>query len=386
MRMITLGLFGVTLAVALAAGCGDDDDDAQLTGGSAGASGTGGGAGTGGAGGGAAGTGGRGGAGGQPIGAVTVLATFDPAVGELPEGLAVAGDGTPYVGFAPKGEIVRLRADGSGRAAYARVPAPPPDGQGFMTGLALDAQSNLYAALVSFKADVVAPGVYRVATGRDGAGGAGGAGGVLAENTPWATNPSMVFPNGFAIDDKAKVGYVTDSSVGAIYRFSLESAGAATEWLKSDLLAGDPLACGGKAEDLSIGANGLVKAGNTFFVANSNKGTIVRVAVDAQGVPEAPTEFVNDCAQLKGADGITPDGTGGLYVAVNAQNKIVRVDRDGAITTLAQGGELDFPASLVAQGNALYVTNFALTSPAGAQKAALLRVEVQSRQGREAAP
>ncbi|MCU0686030.1 MAG: hypothetical protein MUF34_27930, partial [Polyangiaceae bacterium] len=174
MKTITLGLLGATLVAAMAVGCGDDDDDTtQLTGGS---SGVGGGAGaSSGTGGAAAGTagavagrGGAGGTGGQSIGTVTVLASFDAALGELPEGIAVDGSGTPYVGFAPKAEIVELRPDGSSRSSFAKLPAPPPDGQGFMTGLALDAAGNLYAALASFKADVAAPGVYRVPSRRGG--------------------------------------------------------------------------------------------------------------------------------------------------------------------------------------------------------------------------
>ncbi len=385
MKTFTLGLFGAALLVAFGAACGDDDDEnTQLTGGRGGSGGSGGstaGGGAGGAGPAGAGGGGSGGAGGQAIGTVTVVAKFDPTKSELPEGLAVDGNGTPYVGFAPTSDIVIVRTDGSARLPFAKLPTPPPTG--FMTGLALDGTNNLYAALVSSDAATAPPGVYRISArtggGVGGAGGAGGAGGggPVSVTTPFAKHPAMTFPNGIALDEAAKFGYVTDST-GAIYRFGLDAAGDATPWAAADELKGGTTACDGSTAAFDIGANGLVRAGNTFFVSNTNKGTIVRIDRNPDGSAAAPTVFANDCAALRGADGLAPDGLGGVYVAVNTQNKIVRVDRDGAITTLAQGGELDFPASLAFQGNALYVTNLAFTSTE--KKPALLRIEVQSRQ------
>src|SRR5687767_14237247 len=50
-----------------------------------------------------------------------LLASFDVAMGELPEGLTIAG-GSPLVGFAPTGKIVRV--DGSSVTEWGQIPAP----------------------------------------------------------------------------------------------------------------------------------------------------------------------------------------------------------------------------------------------------------------------
>ena len=72
-----------------------------------------------------------------------------------------------------------------------------------------------------------------------------------------------------------------------------------------------------------------------------------RVPIQPDGSAGAPEVFASSPA-LVAADGMAFDVHGSLYVAVNAQNTIVRVSPDGTsitpVATVADG--LDFPAAV----------------------------------------
>jgi sugar lactone lactonase YvrE len=244
---------------------------------------------------------------------VHTVASFDAAQGQLPEGLAIADDGTTYVGFAPIGQIVTVRLDGS-VSPFATIP----NGNGVLTGLALDAHGRLFAANASF--DAATEGVWRV--GADGS----------AERV--AAMPPDTFPNAIAFRNKTM--YVTDSFGGAVWRVR---HGRARIWAQDDLLLGDLSA------DLPIGANGLAFLGRYLYVANSQKGRIVRFPLEADGSAGAPVVLVEDPA-IVGADGIEFDVRGNLYVAVNEQDTLLRIGPSGGMRTLATRSDgLDFPAT-----------------------------------------
>jgi sugar lactone lactonase YvrE len=350
------------LASALGAACSDGETGAP---GGAGAGDSGGGgrsdASGGGDAGGSGGGGGQGAAGGSTP-EIEVIAAFDAAAFELPEGLFTR-DGEAFVGFAPTGAVDAISLSGGSREAYASLPPPPPN-TSFMTGLTYDGSQRLLAALVSFTS-AAAPGVYRAAEG-------GGAA------TLWASHAEMVFPNGFAWDDGDDL-YVTDSAFGGVFKVTPD--GAAAPWVSDPALAGEPTACGGSPDDLSIGANGIAFSNGAFFVASSNKGILAKVPLEPDG-SAGPVEIVAgpDCELLAGIDGIAVDDDGSVVAAVNIANRLVRIAPDGDVTTIAEGDPLDFPASLAFAGDgadrALYVTNFALFSAqaGGPAKPALLRV------------
>jgi len=136
-----------------------------------------------------------------PPPSLDVVAHFDPAQGQLPEGLAVR-DGVAYVGFAPAASVVTVDAAGH-VAPYATVPSTEGGTKGLTLGLALDGAGELYVAQASFDPSVVA-GVYRVPVG-------GG-----AATAPFASDPAMTFPNGLAFDRSGRL-FVADSG-GAILR------------------------------------------------------------------------------------------------------------------------------------------------------------------------
>ncbi|HZO16971.1 MAG TPA: hypothetical protein VFB62_27030, partial [Polyangiaceae bacterium] len=177
MRHTTTGsvTWMVVCAALVAGGCSDDEAETTAAGPSATSTSS-------------QSTGGSGGAGGMQTGgappALEVLASFDAATGELPEGLALRDDNA-YVGFATLGAVVSVSTMGGEPASYAQATGLPADNV-FLTGLTFDAQGQLYAAVPSFVMNP-APGVYRAPAG-------GG------DATLFATDAAMFFPSGLEFD------------------------------------------------------------------------------------------------------------------------------------------------------------------------------------------
>jgi DNA-binding beta-propeller fold protein YncE len=282
----------------------------------------------------------------------TLVAPTDPSSGGLPEGLAVR-DAKAYLGFAPTSQIVELELAGGAATPYSTLPTPVA-GKGFMTGLAFGG-ADLYAALVSFVPEVQA-GIYRAAERGKPA-------------TLFAKHAEMAFPNGLAFDQAGQL-YVADSAAGAVFRAT--PSGDVAKWAADPLLAGGKDSCGpegGVGVPFDIGANGIVVNGGAIYVTNTDKGTVVRIPVLADGSSGAPALFAGpSCADLSGADGLAVDPDGNLVAADNHLNKIVRIDRGGKITTVVEGAPLDFPASVAFVGRTLYASNFAFLN-AGTDKA-----------------
>lgn len=358
-------MFGIltTATLLLAAACGDDttaSGGASSVGGSD--LGGGGAVSTGGTNQGGQAQGGQGQGGSAPV--VDMLASFDAASFDLPEGLAVDGDSL-VLGFAFSSKVDRFDLAGAGRTNLASLPVPAQN-TGFMTGVTTDAAGDVYAALVSFSGSPT-PGVYRIPAG-------GGA------PELFASHPQLVFPNGFAWSDDGSL-FVTDSASGAVFHVATD--GATTLWKSDALLAGNPPACGGQPDDIAVGANGLVWTPDELLVASSDQGVVVRIPILADGSAGDVSPFAGpDCALLAGIDGIVADSDGSLVGAVNRADRLVRISPTGDATTWLEGAPFDFPASLAFHGTgpsrALYVTSFALGRALAGQPAnpALVRVTV----------
>jgi sugar lactone lactonase YvrE len=261
------------------------------------------------------------------------VASFDASQGQLPEGLAITDHGTMYVGFAPTGQIVKVSLHGTVSPV-----ATLPNGDGLLVGLAVDAKGRLFAALASF--DKATQGIWRVH--RDGS----------AERA--VALPPSTLPNGIAFRNGTM--FVTDSFGGAVWR--VRHGHAAHIWVQDPLLLGD------LTTNLPIGANGLAFLGPYLYVANTQRGRIVRIPVQPDGRAGTPVGLVHD-AGIVGADGIEFDVRGNLYVAVNEQDKLVRIGPSGGMETLATRSDgLDFPATPTfgqsrPHRTDLFLTNFA---------------------------
>jgi len=274
------------------------------------------------------------------------VASFDPAQGQLPEGLTVVGEAA-YVGFAPTGVIARVDLATGASQAWGKLPAPVPN-KGFMTGLA-SRNGDILAALVSFVPEVQA-GVYRIpASGGDA--------------TLLASSPMMSFPNAIEPDpaDPAAL-FVTDSGSGTIFRIA---GGTATPWAHDALLTGQKDACGaGLGPGFDIGANGLVVESDAVYAVNTDKATLIRIPRNPDGSAGPAAVMAGpDCAALGGADGLVRDADGhGFLVAVNRQDQIARVTAKGEVAVYATSDALDFPASLARAGSRWIGTSFAFAN------------------------
>ena len=279
--------------------------------------------------------------------------TFNPLAGEFPEGIAFDHQGNTFVSLSPRGEIREIAVDGT-QSTYAAV---SPAGQGFgPVGLAFDAAGDLFVAAATFNPATV--GVYEIAKGTHTA-------------QRLTGSEQIAFPNGLAFDDTGAL-YATDTLLGAVWRLSPGST--PTEVVQTPLLEGD----GSFGFGVPLGANGIAFRHGSLYVTATEKGRVVRIPISANGVAGTP-QLVVESQQLVGADGCQFDVHGGLYIAVNAQNKIVRLDPDGTITVIASAADgLDFPASpLFGVGHGdrstLFVTNFAFNhaNPADAHPGVL---------------
>jgi sugar lactone lactonase YvrE len=295
------------------------------------------------------------------------IAQFDATKGELAEGLVVnkAGD-TAYVGYAPTGKIVKITLADGKVSAFGTVPMPPPMNKGAVVGLALDATENLYVAVASFDVALYQPGIYKIPA-------AGGAG------TMFASDPGMTLPNGLVFDATGNL-FAADSGSGSI--FKIDATGVATKWVANPLLEGDTMAMCAGDSGLKIGANGIAlsNAKTDFYVTNTNKASVVKIAIKPDGTAGMVTDFVKtDCLNLVGADGLSVDTDGSLLIAANRMSAITRVSMEGKATIFIDKDKLDSPSSTwisTAKGEkTLFITNSAFhTAPGSMPKPGLLKL------------
>jgi sugar lactone lactonase YvrE len=273
------------------------------------------------------------------------VADFDVSDGELPEGLAVDKQGNFYVGIAPTGEIKQVTPEGQ-VTTFANLPPP---GSGFMTGIAADRQGNLYVALASFNPDT--HGIWKVSN--DG-----------SNVDLFVSLPEGGLPNLPAFDRQGNL-FVSDSFLGRIWK--IDHKGNATVWKEDPLLEAAP----GGPLNLPVGVNGIAFDHNQrhLYAANTLGGRIVRILLNPDGTAGEVEVIVEDHALLEGADGIAFDNRENLYVAVNSQNRLVKMSPDGNVGVVTEGGPLQFPASLAfgagRESKNLYITNFAILNAQG---------------------
>lgn len=286
-----------------------------------------------------------------------VKISFNPLAGELPEGLAFDHQGNAFVTLAPRGEVREVAPDGTQRT----VAQVSPPGQGFgPLGLAFNRWGELFVAVATL--DPQTGGVYEIA--HDG----------TARRIPGSEQIGL--PNGLAFGPDGSL-FATDSLNGVIWRLDVghhNGGGSTTPWLKDALLAGN----GSLGLGVPLGANGIALRGRSLYVSVTEPGRIVRVPIAWDGRSGAP-QVVAEGPQFVGADGIQFDVAGGLYIAVNGQNMLVRLAPDGGVTTIATAADgLDAPASPAfgtrwGDRRTLYVTNFAFghANPADAHPGVL---------------
>ncbi len=172
----------------------------------------------------------------------------------------------------------------------------------------------------------------------------------------------VALPNAIAVDDSATppILYFTDSFQGAV--FKVEDFENCQAPCVASVMVHDPLLATAN-HSIGIGANGIAidKSARRLYVANLGDDRIVTVDLD-DGTAEV---FAED---LPRPDGVMLDDNGRLWVCSVYHNEILVLDPDARIVArlgsfkgidrhgMALG--LLGPASCVANGNWLYVTNF----------------------------
>jgi sugar lactone lactonase YvrE len=248
------------------------------------------------------------------------VVTFDASTGEIPESVTADAKGTLY--FSVGSSVRRRTADGQ-ITVFGTLPIAA-----FALGVKVGPDGCVYTASTSLSAT---PGafVWRICT-------AGRVEQVAALDPTGG-------PNDLAFDDEGRL-FVTDPFLGRIW--VIDSDGAARIWLADPLLQGNP-----SAPVLvfhSQGVNGIAfdRHHHHLYVGNLDFGRILRIPVERDGTSGCPAVYA-ESPLLVGADGIAFDVRGDLLVAVNAQDRLVSVDSHGDVTSIAQGGLLDAPSSIV---------------------------------------
>lgn len=250
------------------------------------------------------------------------VARTDPHAG--PECILRFG-GSTYLGIPSTHRVMRVEPDGT-LTEYAHVPMSP-EGMTLMLVLSADRAGNIYAPIATFSS---APaGIYKIPAG-------GGVG------VPFATNaePPFFQPNGTKLSEDGYL-FVADSQ-GVVYRVS--PSGEAVAWSRDSVLTGDHHACG-STFPFDVGANGIVVEEDAVYVSNTDRGSIVRFPIRADGSAGAAEIIASDCA-LSGIDGFAFDVDRSILLVNNRSNSVQRVGRDGSIRTLFSGAPLDFPTDL----------------------------------------
>jgi DNA-binding beta-propeller fold protein YncE len=167
-------------------------------------------------------------------------------------------------------------------------------------------------------------------------------------------------PNAMALSRNGTL-YVSDSFQGAIFR--IDSVATCAKPCAVTTVAQDPLLA--TAGFPPFGANGIaLNADETaLFIANTGDSRVLKM--------DLATKTISVFAEsVHGADGLTFDDSGRLWVVANQGDQIIALNQTGRV--VAKLGEFQginhdgtpngllFPASLVIVGDWIYVTNVAL--------------------------
>ena len=292
---------------------------------------------------------------------VSRVVTFAPP--NFPESIRIDKEGNTYLSMLLTGEIRKIAPDGTQSTLAVLGSGPTAFPGRRLTGLAVDAPGNVYAALNDVPAT---RGVWRIS--RDGS------------MELMAALPFAGMVNGLAFDSRGNL-FVSDSLGGRIYK--VDRDGVITAWSIDPFLAGaTPTACG-QFPAGPAGANGLAFDNHgDLFAANSTLGAIVRIPVASDGAAQVADYLVAPTCELWGADGIAFDNRDNLYLAVNIQGKIVRIDPAGNMDTVAARPDdgLSVPSDMAfgtGMGNRkqVFITNFAVP-PLGGGTPGVLTMDV----------
>lgn len=256
---------------------------------------------------------------------VEPVAFFDGTKNEYPESLTIDKEGNSYLSLVFAGKIRKVTPSGQ-ESDFAIIP------DNWLLGMTFDRHGNLYV--------LGASGVWKVdRTGK---------------SRLFAPIPGHTFLNDLVFDRHGNL-FVTDSFGYVIWK--VDPQGNAQVWSTDPLLQG-------KATFFpnQLGPNGLGfdRDEHTLYVLSTSAGRVVAFHVNHDGSAGKARVLVEDDS-LVGADGMTLDEKGNIYIAVNIQNRISKVTPKGKLSQVAVDGLLVAPTSLAFgrrwEENTLYICN-----------------------------
>lgn len=261
---------------------------------------------------------------GLPAEAAPRIIPLDAATGQQPENIALEPGGSADLTFAYTGEIGRV-SPGGRVEVIARIPVPA-DGDVpvvhkrlFLGGIVRAPGGDLYVAVSTGTA---ATGLYRVRPG--------------AAPVQVAALPPAGFQNGVARDPATGDLFVADSFGSTVWRVS---HGRVTAFATGELLA--PVN--------GFGANGIKVHAGAVWVSNLDRGTLVRFPLAG-----GPGRVV--ATGLGPVDDFAFHG-GTVVAAINQENRVVTVGRDGVRTILSTADGLANPTAVAVRDDTVYVTD-----------------------------
>jgi sugar lactone lactonase YvrE len=250
--------------------------------------------------------------------------TVPLAAGQQPENLTLEPDGSADLTFAYTGEIGRV-SPGGRVTIIGRIPIPA-DGDVpvvhqklFLGGIVRAPGGDLYVAVSTGTA---ATGLYRIRPGQ--------------APVQVAALPPSGFQNGVARDPATGDFFVADSFNSTVWRVS---RGRVTAWATGELLA--PVS--------GFGANGVKVHDGALWVSNLDRGTLVRFPLRG-----GPGRVVT--SGLGPVDDFAFHGDT-VVAAINQDNRVVTIGRDGTRTILSTEDGLANPTAVAVRDNTLYVTD-----------------------------
>ena len=160
--------------------------------------------------------------------------------------------------------------------------------------------------------------------------------------------------------------------ISGVFRVKLDEEGTV---LKQPLLEDPHLVATIESNntDVGFGADGLTfdSKGN-LYIGNFADGTLHKVEFDENDNPKPSTIFAK-VPFMKSCDGIFCDlATDKIYVADSLANAVQIVSPDGSVQTLAadvesdgENGRLDQPCEVLIRGNEMIISNFDMPVPGG---------------------
>jgi sugar lactone lactonase YvrE len=276
----------------------------------------------------------------------TVVVSFNPALGQLPESITTDPSGNLFASNV-SGAIQKIDPQAGTFATVATVSLPT---GAQTTGIKVGPDGLIYVMSSSFSPSPAGAFLWRVSPST----------GAVEQFASFDPNG---FPNDLVFQDDGSI-IVTDPFLARLWK--VDTAGNVSVFLDDPLFAGDPTAPAFAVHP--FGVDGIAWGDHNkrnLIVSTLDFGRIMSIPMGCEGTPLVKV-IVEDPA-LKGVDGIAVDRRGTIWCAVNTQDRIATVDKRGNISVIAQGTPLDGPSSFAfgtgrGEKQTLYIANFAIGS------------------------